>query len=270
MIKMVMTLVPGFFIILCSATPVRSADNRLAINAAEYICTKAKENNRKRIAVYSFTDSAGETSSESRIYSTKIISLILEKKEFRVIDPETIPEVVKEQEKGLTGLVDPETAAETGKLLGADTLVFGTSGGESLQVRMIDAKTGEVIGATIEEKNGKADVKNDDYRSPEGKKKFIADEFSRNLNRLYNNRPFLYLYLTASGDSELAELENTFPVAMKRVKSNMERKNSGNNSRFERRKKKLADFRNQNPSFDSNIRKSRKSLIEQLKEKRKK
>jgi hypothetical protein len=136
-------------------TPAAAAESDLSVNAAEYICTKAKEGKKTRLAVYAFTNDAGETSSETKGYSTKIMALILDKKEFKVIDPEKVPEVISEQEKGLTGLVDPETAAETGKMVGADALIFGISGAGSLQVRIIDAVTGEVIGATLEQIGGK-------------------------------------------------------------------------------------------------------------------
>jgi hypothetical protein len=151
-----------------SYSPAVSADKDLTSNAAEYICAKAREGKKTRLAVYAFTNDAGDSSSETKSYSTKIMALIIDKKEFRVIDPEKLPEVISEQEKGMTGLIDPETAAETGNMIGADALVFGISGADSLQVRIIDASTGEVIGATLQENGGKTQISNDDFRSPEG------------------------------------------------------------------------------------------------------
>ena len=253
--------------ILYNSSPAVSAEADLSANAADYICIKAREGKKTRLAVYAFTNDTGETSSETKGYSTKIMALLLDKKEFKVIDPERVPEIISEQEKGLTGLVDPETAAETGKMIGADALIFGISGPGSLQVRIIDASTGEVIGATLEEKEGKTKINNDDFKSPDAKRKFLTAEFERNLHQIYNNHPMLYLYITAN-DTELSEMDDTFPVAMKKFRQKMSAKDAEKSAKFEKRKKRLADFRNENPGFDNRIRESRKILIEQLKEKK--
>lgn len=246
-----------------------AAEKDLTINAAEYICTKAREGKKTRLAVYAFTNDAGDLSSETRSYSTKIMALILDKKEFKVIDPESVPDIIREQEKGMTGLIDSETAAETGKMIGADALVFGIAGSGSLQVRIIDSTTGEVIGATLEENDGKTKIKNEDFKSPEGKKKFMAEEFERSTRRIYNNHPMYYLFITAN-ETELAEMEQTFPAEINRIKQRISDGDPAKAIRLEKRKKKLSDFRNANPGFDSRIRESRKSLIEQLKDKKKK
>ncbi|PKL16777.1 MAG: hypothetical protein CVV49_14490 [Spirochaetae bacterium HGW-Spirochaetae-5] len=267
MIKKILFLpVLAVFTILNSA-PAISAEPDLTSNAVEYICTKAREGKKTRLAVYTFTDEAGDTSSETKKYSTKIMALILDKKEFKVIDPERVPEIISEQEKGLTGLVDPETAAETGKMIGADALIFGISGSGSLQVRIIDAATGEVIGATLEVHDGKMKINNDDFKSPESKKKFISHEFERSLRPIYTNNPMFYLYLTANSEEE-AELDNSFPMAMKKLKQRITEKDNKKNQKFEKRRKRLAEFRNENPGFDKRIRESRANLIESLKDRK--
>jgi hypothetical protein len=248
--------------------PAVSAEKDITFNAAEYICAKAREGKKTRLAVYAFTNDAGDISSETRSYSTKIMALILDKKEFKVIDPESIPDIISEQEKGMTGLIDSETAAETGKMIGADALVFGITGSGSLQVRIIDSTTGEVIGATLEENDGKTKIKNEDFKSPEGKKKFMAEEFERSTRQIYNNHPMYYLFITAN-ETELAEMEQAFPAEMNRIKQRISDGDPAKAVRLEKRKKKLADFRNANPGFDNRIRESRKSLMEQLKDKKK-
>jgi len=256
-------------IIIYSYIPAVSAETDLNNNAAEYICEKAKERKKTRLAVYTFTDEAGETSSETKGLSTKIMELILEKKEFKVIDPESVPEVISEQEKGLTGLVDAETAAETGKMIGADALIFGISGKNSLQLRIIDASTGEVIGAKIEQNGGKTRVNNEDFNSPESRKKFLAAEFERSLRQSYNKNPMLYLYLTAN-DTELAAFNKEFPDAANKLKQRTNYNDPWKNERFKKRKTRLIDFRNENPGFNSRIIESRKNLIEQFKNRKSK
>ncbi len=267
--KIKVLIIAAVSVIAYSYSPATAAEKDLTINAAEYICTKAREGKKTRLAVYAFTNDAGDISSETRSYSTKIMALILDKKEFKVIDPESVPDIISEQEKGMTGLIDSETAAETGKMIGADALVFGITGAGSLQVRIIDSTTGEVIGATLEESGGKTKIKNEDFKSPEGKKKFMAEEFERSTRQMYNNHPMYYLYITAN-ETELAEMEQAFSSEMERIKKRISDSDPAKVTRFEKRKKKLADFRNANPGFDSRIRESRKSLIEQMKDKKKK
>jgi hypothetical protein len=79
----------------------------------------------------------------------------------------------------------------------------------------------------------------------------------------------LYLYVTAT-DEELAEMEEAFPVLMRKFKEKQEDKDARKNKKFEKRKRKLIDFRNENPEFDSRIRESRKSLMEKMKDKKRK
>ncbi|MCK7516160.1 MAG: hypothetical protein MZV70_77405 [Desulfobacterales bacterium] len=110
-----MLIIAAVSVIAYSYSPVIAAEKDLTVNAAEYICTKAREGKKTRLAVSTFTNDAGDISSETS-YSTKIMALILDKKEFKVIDPESVPDIISEQEKGMTGLIDSETAAETGKI----------------------------------------------------------------------------------------------------------------------------------------------------------
>ena len=267
--KIKILIIAAVSVIAYSYYPAIAAEKDLTINAAEYICTKAREGKKTRLAVYAFTNDAGDISAETRSYSTKIMALILDKKEFKVIDPESVPDIISEQEKGMTGLIDSETAAETGKMIGADALVFGITGSGSLQVRIIDSTTGEVIGATLEESGGKTKIKNEDFKSPEGKKKFLAEEFERSTRQIYNNHPLYYLYITAN-DQELAEMDELYPVEMKKLKQRLADRDQKLNAKFEKRKKRLADFRNSNPDFNKRILDSRKSIMEQLKEKQNK
>jgi len=268
MLKKINTLVLSMTsILIYSYLPAISAEKDLTANAAEYICTKAREGKKTRLAVYTFTNDAGVTSSETKGHSTKIMSLIIEKKEFKVIDPDSVPAVINEQEKGLTGLVDAETAAETGKMIGADALVFGISGKDSMQVRIVDAATGEVIGATLEQSGGKTKVKNEDFNSPEAKKKYIGAEFERSLRQSYEKHPLLFLFLTANPE-ELAEMNELFPDAMNKFQNRMKDKDPDKNLKFEKRKKRLLDFRNENPGFNKRIIQSRKNLLEQFKNKK--
>ncbi len=252
-----------------SNTPAVSAETDLSINAAEYISIKAKENKKTRLAVYAFTTETGDISPETKGCSTKIMGLLLEKKDFKVIDPESIPAVITEQEKGLTGLVDAETAAETGKMTGADALIFGIYGKNSLQIRLIDSATGEVIGASIEQDKGKTKINNQEFSSTDAKRRFQISQLEINLRKIYNKNPLRYLFITAT-DKELEELYQTFPVRMKNIIQKDTEKDPDKKALFEKRKRKLLQLREEDPSFNNRMIESRNNLLEKLKEKKRK
>src|SRR5690625_2544060 len=51
---------------------------------------------------------------------------LVNKGDFLVVERELIQEIIGEQDFGQSGRVDPSRAAEIGRLLGADVLLFGT------------------------------------------------------------------------------------------------------------------------------------------------
>lgn len=67
----------------------------------------------------------------------------------RVVDRQTIDNLLKEQDLGKTGRVDAATAAKVGKLVGARYDITGTfielAGKFKLTARIIDGETGEII-----------------------------------------------------------------------------------------------------------------------------
>lgn len=244
------------------------AEKGLTDKAADYICLKAKEGKKTRLAVYPFTTKDGSTSADTEVYATKIIEVILTKGEFRIIDPAKVSKIVEEQEKGLSGLVDPDTAPETGKMLGADAMIFGITGDGIIQVRIVDAVTGEVLGATVTDTGNSAKINSEDFNSDEDKKRFLTEQMESNLGQLYMKHPGMFLYVTAN-DAEMKELEAGFPRITRDIRERLKDKDDKKGWRFENRKKKLLKIRRENPSFDHNIRGMREKAIAEMKSKKK-
>jgi len=67
----------------------------------------------------------------------------------KVVERERLQEVLKEQQLGTSGKLDPSTAARIGKLLGARYLVLGSYfdalGTLRADARLVDVETGEIV-----------------------------------------------------------------------------------------------------------------------------
>lgn len=262
----IMTLITTLSLV---TIPALSMEKGIADSAAEYICLRAKEGNKSRLAVYPFTARDGSTTPDTEAYATRIIGEIIANGRFHVIDPSKVSKIIEEQEKGLTGLVDPDTAPETGKMLGADVLIFGIADNGNLQIRMVDSVSGEVIGATVAVSGSSAMVSNDDFKSEKNKNRFFAEQAQGRLGELYRKHPVMFLVVT-SNDSEMKELETEFPRMMKNISTKMMDRDQVKQQRFENRRKRLLIMRENNTEFNSWIKKMREDAKEMLKEKKRK
>ena len=246
-------ILPLFIAVFISLSlPLFSIEKKVADSAAEYICAKAKEGKKKRLAIYPFTEKSGESTTDSQAYATRIIEVILDNKEFKVIDPDKVSKIIGEQEKGLTGLVDPDTAPETGKMIGADAMIFGITDKSSIQIRILDAVTGEILGATVADSGGSTKTSNEDFKSADNKKKFLAEQTMMNLVQMFNNHPKKFIYITAN-DKEYAEMEKQFPFMMSELKHKFEEMNANRKTVIEKKRKKFLQIRDNDSGFDSRI-----------------
>ncbi|UCH35630.1 MAG: hypothetical protein JSV65_04575 [Armatimonadota bacterium] len=87
---------------------------------------------RKRIAVLPFDDGAIRQSSYfGRVFDVgkgvadMLTTALVNTRKFRVIEREKVDAVIAEQDLATSGRVDPATAAQIGKILGADYLLMG-------------------------------------------------------------------------------------------------------------------------------------------------
>ena len=117
----------------------------------------------KVLAIMEFSDvrEAKEKSSydnPAKIIQEKIISALAGQGNFKIIEREQLDKILAEQRLQASGLVDNASAAEIGKLLGADGIMVGTiteygrtiypKARLTVNVRVVDTKTGLVKWAT--------------------------------------------------------------------------------------------------------------------------
>lgn len=265
--KMLIKFIIPLILMLLICIPGFSNEDDIAGKAADFICAKAKEGGKNRLAVYPFTAKDGETSTETEGYATKIIEIILTKGEFKVIDPSSVSKIIEEQEKGLTGLVDPETAPETGKMIGADAMIFGITGDGMVQIRIIDAETGEILGATVSGTEGSAKISNEDFKAPEKRNDFLAEQMKNRLKQLYLKHPGMFLVVTAD-ENEMELMKKDFPRLTKEMGKRLKDRNNRKMDNFNDRKRKLLQMRKENSEFDSIIREMRVKAMADLKSRR--
>lgn len=116
---------------------------------------------RKKIAIIEFSDLDGNVTQFGQFLAEELITRLFTSKKFEVIERQLLNKVLEEHKLSLSGLVDPSSARELGRLLGVDAIVSGTITdlGTSLKInaRLISTETGEVfaVAATEIEKDEK-------------------------------------------------------------------------------------------------------------------
>ncbi|MBS1236471.1 MAG: Curli production assembly/transport component CsgG [Proteobacteria bacterium] len=131
---------------------------------------------KKRIAVTAFEFKAASGSGDiGRGMSDMLSNALFNSNRFIVLERENIKEVIQEQDFGATGRVKRETAAPIGEIEGAELIIRGAvtefepkcKGGAllivaaqqacvTINLRIVDAKTGRVVNATTVE--GRSDT----------------------------------------------------------------------------------------------------------------
>src|SRR5712664_187432 len=119
-----------FRLILCLALLTlvgRSALGQELKQVSPTLAAKIAESGRKRIAVVDFTDLQGNVTELGRYLAEELSgALVNDSRGFRVIDRAHLKSILQEHKLAATGLIDPETARQLGKIAGVDTLVTGT------------------------------------------------------------------------------------------------------------------------------------------------
>lgn len=152
----------------CTSAKVVSSSGGPTIQQAQQ---EAYDGPKKRIAVKAFEFKAARGSREiGRGMSDMLADSLFSSNRFIVLERENIKEVMEEQDFGASGRVKKETAAPIGELEGAELLIRGSitefepncKGGAVLiiaakqacvtvNLRIVDAKTGRVVNATTVE-----------------------------------------------------------------------------------------------------------------------
>lgn len=92
---------------------------------------------------------AGNSGPVGKAVSTMLITELSQRPGLRVIERYRLQELLTEQKLSLSGRVDAATAAQVGRMVGAQYLVFGQVSGVAnsmrMDARLVDAETGEVL-----------------------------------------------------------------------------------------------------------------------------
>lgn len=119
------------------------------------IAAKVTAKNKTTIAVVEFADLEGNVTNFGRFMAEELITKLHETEKFKVIERQLLNQVIKEQKLTLSGIVDPASAKQLGRVLGVDAIVSGsiTDLGKTLRVnaRLINTETGEIFAVAAKE-----------------------------------------------------------------------------------------------------------------------
>lgn len=141
-------------LLLCSlcvgstATAQGGLDQRVS-ELSQQIATKMTAKQKTTIAVVEFADLQGNVTDFGRFLAEELVTRLGDLEKFKVIERQLLTKIIAEQKLTLTGIVDPASAKQLGKILGVDAIVAGslTNLAQSVRVnaRLISTQTGEVF-----------------------------------------------------------------------------------------------------------------------------
>ncbi len=157
-------------------------DNQMG-KLTSQIISSFKESKLKKIAVIEFADLNGNVTNLGAFIAEELITRIFTTNKFEVVERNLLQKVLEEQQLGMTGYIDQETAISIGQILGVDAIITGsiTNLGNNVKInaRLISTETGSVfavasvnvfkdstirllMGEVVKESNG--DTKNSSYQ----------------------------------------------------------------------------------------------------------
>ncbi len=108
--------------------------------------------NKKSIAVVDFTDLDGNVMRLGRFLAEEVsVALASQAKGFEVIERNQLKVILQEHKLSASGIIDPQTARQLGRIAGAEAIVTGslTPFGDSVRmsVKVLDADTARMLAA---------------------------------------------------------------------------------------------------------------------------
>jgi len=123
-------------------------DQRIS-ELSQQIANKMSAKQKTTIAVIEFTDLQGNVTDFGRYLAEELITRLYDTEKFKVIERQQLNKVIAEQKLSLSGVIDPASAKQLGKILGVDAIVSGTTTNlaQSLKVnaRLISTESGEIF-----------------------------------------------------------------------------------------------------------------------------
>jgi len=119
------------------------------------IAAKVTAKNKTTIAVVEFADLEGNVTNFGRFISEELITRLYETQKFKVIERQLLNQVIKEQKLTLSGIVDPGSAKQLGRVLGVEAIVSGSISDlrktVRVNARLISTETGEIFAVAAAE-----------------------------------------------------------------------------------------------------------------------
>ncbi len=139
--------------ILLTAIPSSVAYEKQIQSLSDLMAAQISTAGKKTIAVVDFTDLQGNVTELGRFMAEEFsVALAGSGKGFEVVDRTHLKSIMAEHKLASTGVIDPKTARELGKIAGVDVLLTGTITpfGDTvrLTVKVLDTETAKMISAT--------------------------------------------------------------------------------------------------------------------------
>ena len=113
------------------------------------IISSFNQSSVKKIAIIEFADLEGNVTQLGKFIAEELITRIFTTGKFEVVERNLLQKVLEEQQLGMTGYIDQESAISIGQLLGVEAIVTGsiTNLGKSVKInaRLISTETGSVF-----------------------------------------------------------------------------------------------------------------------------
>ncbi len=116
-------------------------------------CSAQADFKKTKIAVLDFQLQGDDFASKDmgKIVAEWLITGLVETGRFDVIERRLLEKILEEQKLGVTGAIDPTSAAQLGKILGVKTIVSGTltnlEGMSEINARLINVDTASIVAA---------------------------------------------------------------------------------------------------------------------------
>jgi len=137
------------------STPASGYEREIQ-TAANAVGEKLAAAGKRSVAVVDFTDLQGEVTELGRFLAEEIsVALASGDRPLEVVDRTHLKVLIQENKLSATGLIDPATAKQLGKIAGVDSIVTGTLTpfGDTvrLTLKVLDASTARIVAATTAE-----------------------------------------------------------------------------------------------------------------------
>lgn len=119
---------------------------------ADAVVQEVEQGGKKKIAVIPFQDMVAERETMfGRYIAEELVTRLFQNRNVEIVERQRLDMLLAEAKLGTTGLIDPSTARQIGKVAGVEALVMGTitdlQSFVAVNARLVDTQTGQIFGA---------------------------------------------------------------------------------------------------------------------------